>query len=274
MKDITIIIPIHVIGEDVKPLVKEALNSVEACRKQYEEFGKLHVMAVCPNGIKDELSAFLSETGVSDINVHGHGGATDFCSQINEGARNVKDEYFAILEFDDTFAPKWFRQAHDYHYGNETISIFIPVNTVHDAESENWDYGNAIALSPAFVTENEADTDDIGIINAIRLEKMALFNLTGAVFLTEDFVKAGMYKPSIKYAFNHELLLRMTNKGYKMMVVPKEGYVHTVGRKGSMTEEIVSPDETKKWFDLAAREYAFDEDRGKTPSDVKEEELK
>lgn len=271
MKDITIIMPVHVIDDDVRPLIGKAVESVAACRKEYEEFGSLKLLVVCPESIRNEVLESVSDT---DFEVIGHNGATDYCSQVNEGVKHVDTEYFAILEFDDTFNPKWFRQVHDYFYGNETISIFIPVNVVHDANGENWDYGNVMALSPAFITDNEKDTDEIGIINSFRLEKMALFNLTGAVFLKEDFVSAGGYKPSIKYAFNHELLLRMTDRAFKMMVVPKEGYVHTVGRKGSMTAEEVSSSETKKWFDLAAREYAYTEDRGKTPSDVKEEELK
>lgn len=268
MKDITIIMPVHVIDDDVKALIAKAVESVEACRKEYADFGELKLLAVCPNDIAAELKA------IGGFEVAGHDGKTDYCSQINEGVKHVETDYFAILEFDDTFNPKWFKQVHDYHYGNETISIFIPVNVVHDANGENWDYGNVMALSPAFITDNEKDTDEIGIINSFRLEKMALFNLTGAVFLKEDFVAAGGYKPSIKYAFNHELLLRMTDRGYKMMVVPKEGYIHTVGRKDSMTAENVTQADTKKWFDLAAREYAYTEDRGKTPSDVKEEELK
>jgi hypothetical protein len=101
--------------------------------------------------------------------------------------------------------------------------------------------------------------------------------LTGAIFNKSDFIKVGKYKPSIKVAFNYELLLRLTNKGLKCMVVPKEGYVHNVGREDSLTDyynKNLTPDEVTKWFELAFREYIFDNDRNKDIINVTEEELK
>ena len=61
------------------------------------------------------------------------------------------------------------------------------------------------------------------------------------------------------------------------MVVPKEGYVHEIGRKGSLTDEYnltMTEDEVKKWFELAYREYVYEEDRNKDIINVSEEELK
>jgi hypothetical protein len=121
------------------------------------------------------------------------------------------------------------------------------------------------------------DKDDVGIINFKRIEKCSVFNLTGAIFNRNDFIKVGKYKPSIKVAFNYELLLRLTSKGLKCMVVPKEGYVHEVGREGSLTDtynKTLSDEEINKWFELAFREYVYDTDRNKDIINVAEEELK
>jgi hypothetical protein len=72
-------------------------------------------------------------------------------------------------------------------------------------------------------------------------------------------------------------MLRMTEKGCKLMVVPKEGYIHVMGRPSSLTDEYIkttTEDERAKWFALALRECVFDEDRKKDISNLKDEILK
>jgi hypothetical protein len=195
---------------------------------------------------------------------------------INFGVDNISTDYFSILEYDDTYRKKWFKLANDYFYGNESISIFLPLNAIHTG-NKNWQFGNEFGLSNAFITDDVDDKDDVGIINFKRIEKCSVFNLTGAIFNRNDFIKVGKYKPSIKVAFNYELLLRLTSKGLKCMVVPKEGYVHEVGREGSLTDtynKTLSDDEINKWFELAFREYVYDTDRNKDIINVAEEELK
>ena len=269
MNDITIIVPLHIYDETVKGLLANALNSVSECQKIYEH-GKLDVLIVAPKDVAEKLDVENAKVIVND-------GKTDFCSQINFAVDNVTTDFFSILEFDDEYTPKWFNMAHDYYYGNETISAFLPINLTHD-ENGKWDYANALALSPAFITPDANDKDDIGIINRLRLEHCSLFNLTGGIINTQDFIKCGKYKPSIKAAFNYELLLRMTGKfELKVMVVPKEGYIHTLGRIGSLTDEYrktMSIDEVDKWFGLALRECVHVEDRNKDISTIKEEEVK
>jgi hypothetical protein len=62
-------------------------------------------------------------------------------------------------------------------------------------------------------------------------------------------------------------LLRLTNKGKKVFVMPKVGYVHMLGREGSLMEqyrEQMDADESKFWFDTAKQEYFYKDDRNKT----------
>jgi hypothetical protein len=73
-------------------------------------------------------------------------------------------------------------------------------------------------------------------------------------------------KPSIKITFWYEWLLRATNKGKKVFVIPKVGYNHTLGRQGSLVEQYkadIDKEESQWWFDLAKREYFYKEDRKK-----------
>lgn len=280
MNDITIIVPLHIFNDDVKPLLDNAIKSVDECAKLYKH-GKLKVMFVFAKSIEHDFMSWFREAQnyvISDyFNPVLNDGDTDFCSQINFAVDKVDTDFFSILEFDDEYTPKWFSMAYDYYYGNETVSVFLPVNLTRDIENR-WDYANTMALSPAFITPDANDKDDIGIINRLRLEHCSVFNLTGAIINTQDFIKCGKYKPSIKAAFNYELLLRMTGKfELKAMVVPKEGYIHNLGRVGSLTDEYnktMSIDEVNKWFGLALRESIHVEDRKKDISTIKEEDVK
>jgi hypothetical protein len=71
--------------------------------------------------------------------------------------------------------------------------------------------------------------------------------------------------------------LRLTKKELKVYVVPKEGYIHVIGRKDSLTDEYnqtLTREEIKRWFDLAKTEYAFNEDRKTNIDKIKTEILK
>lgn len=278
MKDIDIIIPVHEYNQIVEELTENAINSVIEAQKHYSD-GVLRCLIVYSKDIEgtnivNDMKFYAGDK--IEVNFIKNDGDSDFCSQVNFAVDHVKTDYFSILEFDDEYTAKWFKMAHEYYFGNESISIFMPVNLFHDSE-DRWEYFNTMALSPAFITSDANDDDEIGIINRKRLEDCSVFNLTGSIINTKDFIRCGKYKPSIKLAFNYELMLRMCEKGCKMMVVPKEGYIHMMGRKGSLTDEYMNTttaDEREKWFALALRECVYDEDRKKDVSNVKEENLK
>lgn len=279
MKDIDIIIPVHQYDQIVEELLTEAIESVVEAQKNYTD-GTLRCLIVYSkeventNMVNDMETMFKDKIEIVPIK---NDGKTDYCSQINFGVDHVKTDFFSILEFDDAYTPKWFFNAKKYYLGNESISVFLPINLFHDGNFDRWQYGNTMAISPMFITSDENDNDELGIINFMRLEKCALFNVTGGIFNTKDFISVGKYKPSIKAAFNYELLLRMTKLGLKAMVVPKEGYVHALGRKGSLTETYtneLSEEDQNKWFNLALRECAYKEDREKGIENIKEEAVK
>ncbi len=279
MKDIEIIVPVHLYDEEIKKMLTSAIGSVFEAQKLYT-YGTLSCIIVYAKNLSETtlISDMNAEfDGKIEIKFVENDGETDYCSQVNFGVQNVTTDYFSILEFDDAFVPKWFEIAHRYFYGNESISVFLPINLFHDGYFEKWQYGNTMAISPMFITPDEKDTDEIGIINYMRLEKCSLFNITGGIFNTKDFKSVGMYKPSIKVAFNYEFLLRLTKMGLKAMVIPKEGYIHGIGRKNSLTEiytNELTEKETEKWFNLALRECVYKEDRKKDISNIKEEIVK
>lgn len=255
MNDITIIIPI--LSKDLNSSeLENAVNSVKACQEHYTK-GKLKVLIVTnPDENGPDYTVF---EGIEHKYILNESGNYDFCSQINYAVDKVDTEYFSILEFDDEYRPKWFKFADQYHYGNEDVSIFLPINIVTDVKSQHWQYGNEMPLATS-------NTDEFGFIDMEMLEVWTGFNLTGAIFNTEDFIKVGKYKPSIKIAFNYELMLRMADRKLKMFVVPKEGYTHIIGRSGSLTESYnkeIPAEDVKLWFELAKREHTYDHDRNK-----------
>ena len=268
MKDITIIIPLHKFDDKIKDLLDGALESIKKNQEAYT-FGKLIPLIVAPGEILEKIGEALGETTFyhtcrntsSDI---------DFCSQINFAANKVTTDYFSILEFDDIYTDKWFKMAHDYYYSNESVSLFLPFNILTDVNHQQYQYVNEIAWTSSF-------SNEIGYLDYDCLQDYSSFNLTGGIFNTEDFKKIGGFKPSIKIAFNYELLLRLTKKELKVFVVPKEGYIHLIGREDSLTDEYnknIPREDIRKWFDLAKIECAFTEDRKTSISKIKDEELK
>lgn len=269
MTDITIIIPLHKFDEKVKGLLENAFESIKKNEETYT-FGKLIPLVVAPNDVLEEVGECFGEN-VFYHTCRNTTGNTDFCSQVNIGAEKAETDYFSILEFDDVYTDNWFKMAHDYYYTNESVSLFLPINIIWSEDAPGqFQYINEIAWTSSF-------SNEIGYLDYDCLQDYPSFNLTGGIFNKNDFFAVGCFKPSIKLAFNYELLLRMAKKELKIFVVPKEGYMHVIGREGSLTEEYsktIARDEIKKWFDLAKIECAFKEDRNIDISGIKDEELK
>lgn len=237
----------------------KALASVQANAANYTH-GELHCLTMAPSETCAEIERLIKGTDYAKVTtlIENKTEATDFCSQINFGVNYVQDSYFSILEFDDEYIDNWFEMAHAYYYTNEEVSVFLPINIQYNTEKTLWQYGNELAWAASF-------SDEMGFVDAECLKNSVAFNLTGGIFNTTDFKTVGGLKPSIKIAFNYEFLLRLAHRSLKTYVVPKEGYKHLVGRKGSLTDiyaDEVSEEESRKWFTLAETECAFVEDRG------------
>lgn len=262
MKDITIIIPVlnaQLVSNDIVRVV----NNVKECQKYYND-GELKVLIVA-----DKIEKPFDDVGFDDIKykyIINDSGKYDYCSQINFGVKSVDTEFFSILEYDDYYTKKWFNMFNTYYATNENVSVFLPINVIHNANTNEYEFVNDIVWSNSFANE-------LGFIDFDCLQASASFNLTGGIFKTSDWLG---YKPSILAAFNYEYLLRATNKGQKIFVVPKEGYHHEIFRENSLSDYYynnISEDDNVKWFELAKREYAFDEDRNKGIINIKEDEL-
>lgn len=273
MRDITVIIPVlnKQLNSDE---LANAVESVKKCQEFYNE-GTLKVLIVvekAENCLDYPVFNYLPYKYVENDTGH-----CDYCSQINFGVKHVDTEYFSILEYDDYYTKKWFKMFNDYYVTNEDVSVFLPINIIHNAKSDEREFVNDIIWSSGFANE-------LGIIDFDSLQQSGSFNLTGGIFKTSDWLG---YKPSIKVAFNYEYLLRATKpieddkheqkSRQKIMVIPKEGYHHEIFKDGSLSSyyfDNINDNDNMKWFELAKREYAFDEDRNKDIINIEEEKMK
>ena len=265
MKDITVMIPVHEETVEMKEMLQKAISNINSMEKP--EDVSIRIMVVIPNSLytnSDEISGWLNPD--TDCIVR-NPGETDYCSQVNFGAKQVQTEFFSIFEVDDHYSLKWFKMFDEYYNTHEDVSIFLPINVVHNPKTNEREFMNDIIWASSF-------SNEVGIVDGDCLENTAAFNLTGGIFKTSDWLG---YKPSIKVAFNYEYLLRATrNKKQIVYVVPKEGYYHTIFRDGSLIAqyaEEIAADDSQKWFELAKRECMFNEDRHKDIINVKDDEL-
>lgn len=267
MKGIDIIIPIHEYNDNISSYLKRCLSSVkEMATKSLENDIKvdLHIV-VKPEIPHDEIMNLIEWKEFNSFNVSENiSGEFDFCSQVNFAVNNLcKNDYFMIVEFDDTVTSRWINMVLPYIEDKKKCPIFLPLTEVYDIidTKKPINYMNEIAWSSAFV-DNE-----LGVLNNSDLHEYCNFNITGAIINRNDFIKAGCLKPSIKLSFGYELLLRLTNLYKEIFVVPKVGYYHFVNRDGSLMSEYhktMTAEEGSWWIKLATEEYQYKKDRKKT----------
>ena len=256
MKDIVVIIPVHEYNKDIQILLEDAVNSVP---KDIEV--RLSYAKDLDKVLKQDFSEYKNVSYF--VNKKDN---DNFQTLVNNAVGGSK--WFSILEFDDEYTPIWFKNVEKYIKYMPDVSIFLPLEDLIDEKTNNFEgNGNEAPWASSF-------SNEIGYIDNDCLQNFFEFYLTGGVFNTDDWNEVGGLKESMKITFWYEFLLRATDKGKKVYVIPKVGYNHYIGRKDSLLDiyqKTITPDESKWWFDLARKEYHFKEDRKKTYGIPKED---
>ena len=240
MNELVVIIPMNELGENNIELLKKAVDSVP---------NDIKVLLSVPKSIKKKLN------DVSDrIKVVSETEGSSFAELVNAAVDTIEEKWFSILEFDDTYTPIWYDNAKKYIEFMPSTSVFMFLEDITDFNDGKYiGFGNEAAWASAF-------SNEIGFIDNDCLQNYFDFYMTGSIFNTADWKEVGGLKPQIKITFWYEWLLRATNKNKSVYVIPKVGYNHKLGRKGSLVEtyrETIEQDESQFWFDLAKREYIF-----------------
>jgi len=190
-------------------------------------------------------------------------------------------EMISLAEAEDSFSNKWFALSEQYATENPEISVLLPLmrNSINGTFSG--------LLNEAAWAEGMAE--EAGKVDINLLMRFNCINPLGAVYKVEpikeysELDKDGKtfrpMKESIKLSHYYEFFLRMIYNDLKVMTIPRVGYDLRIVRKEVYTDSTcklpqditmypadrggVTPEEGRYWFELAKKEYFFDEDRKK-----------
>lgn len=254
MAQITTIIPVHKFDDEVKTLLETSVKSyVETSKNNPSD-----LMFVGPKEVMDSVKALNLHEAEYVENENAW-----FSAQINAAVKKVKTDYFAILEYDDEFTPIWFNNVMEYILTGDDIAVYLPLTEVFDYQHKEEGpigYVNEAVWASSF-------SEKLGHFDNECLQDYLIFNTTGGVFRTKDFIEVGGLKESMKLSFWYEFLLRAINKKKDVFVIPKVGYFHLVNRNGSLATDYaqnMSDRESEFWVELARKEYLYKTDRKKT----------
>jgi glycosyltransferase involved in cell wall biosynthesis len=254
--NISVIIPVHELNNETEiNFLKTAVTSVEEQEVKPDE-----ILIVVPKGSKAEETVKSLGLGKTKtfVKVLSNPGKTDFSSQMNYGVSKSKNEWFSLLEFDDEYNLKWFKNVIEYREAHEDIEIFMPI--IIDVNEE----GNGfMGLTNEAVWANSF-SDELGILDNNALLSFQNFNIDGLTMRKDTFENNGGLKSNLKLTFTYEFLLRLTFNGAKTMVIPKYGYKHVNQREGSLFasyKDVMNPVEANWWLSQAKKEYFHSTDR-------------
>jgi hypothetical protein len=188
-------------------------------------------------------------------------------------------EGISIAEAEDGYSVSWFEIADRYIQENPEVSIFMPVirNAVNGA------FSGVMNESPWV----EGMSEEAGKFDLNLLQRFNCANPLGAVYkvsAVDEYAEkidneSRPMKESMKLSHYYEFFLRMIYDDVKIMTIPRIGYELKVlnkdyfsdasckvpqslailpVEKGGMTQE-----EARFWFELAKKEFFYDEDRKK-----------
>jgi hypothetical protein len=250
-KNITILLPIHKIGEEESIMLSNALESIE------DFHNDIKLKIICPLDVKNKLDNFEFGQKLEVELVTNTSKETDFCTQINLGISSCDTEWFSILEIDDEFKPIWLTSVNEYIKNNPTVDVFLPIVKDINVEGSFISFTNESAWAYGF-------TDNQGFIDNEVLLEFQNYQTSGGLFKTEVIKENGLFKDNIKLTFTYEFLLRLTHNGVKIMVIPRVGYQHVNFREDSLfwtykngEDGRLNENEVKFWLETAKKEFFF-----------------
>lgn len=251
MKKITILLPIHKIGEDESVMLANALESIE------DFHNDIKLTVISPTDVKKKLDNFDFGQKLEVRLLENKTKETDFASQINLGIDDCDTEWFSILEIDDEYKKIWINSMGEYIHNNPDIDVFLPIVKDINKDGDFISFTNESAWAYGF-------TDNQGFIDNEVLLEYQNYQTSGGLYKTQVVKDNGKFKNNIKLTFTYEFLLRLTHNGVKIMVVPRAGYQHVNFREDSLfwtykngEDGKLGENEVKFWLETAKKEFFF-----------------
>jgi len=251
MKNITILLPIHKIGEDEAIMLPNALTSIE------DFYNDVKLTIICPPDVKKELEKFDFGQKLEVNLLENKSDDTGFVAQINLGIDNCDTEWFSIMEIDDVYKKIWLKSMNEYLNEYKEIDVFLPVVRDINEQGTFLSFTNESAWAYGF-------TEKQGVIDNEVLLEYQNYQTSGGLYRTNKIKEVGKFKDNIKLTFTYEFLLRLTHNGLGIMVVPKIGYEHVNFRENSLfwaykndESKKMTENEVKFWLETAKKEFFF-----------------
>jgi len=262
MKKITIILPIYKLEDEDQTMLKNSVSSIEGFHNDVK------LLIVSPEHLNTKLDIINFDNKLEIKILHNKTHKTDFINQINMGIKDCETEWFSILEIDDEYKKPWLSSMNEYMNTFKDVDIFLPI--VKDINVEGKFLGLMNETVWAYGFSNKQGFLD----NSVLLDYQN-YQTSGGLYRTQVIKDNGSFKDNIKLTFSYEFLLRLTNNGVNVMIVPKIGYQHVNLRENSLfwsykndENQKITEKETKFWIDTAKKEYFF-----KNKRDVKYTEV-
>ena len=247
-KKVSIILPIHKINDDYLVMFKNCIKSLD----NFKDNVKL--LIVTTKNIIDVLKDNLDES-LDTIFIENND-KIDFVNQINLGINKCETEWFSILEIDDEFKPNWYEKTNKYINENQDVDVFLPIVKYQNTNGDFLTYVNESVWAYSF-------SETQGFIDNDLLLDFSTFQTSGGCYKTQTIKENGCFKDNIKLTFSYEFLLRLTQNGVKIMVIPYCEYIHTNMREDSLFwsyangDDKINEEETKFWVNTAKKEFFF-----------------
>lgn len=182
--------------------------------------------------VSESLSAMKREGHV----LHCDPGKTDFCSMVNAAVESLPEKYgwFSILEFDDEYTPSAFRCFERYRSSMPEVALFMPLVEIDSFNGDPKMGYNMVQFSNEAVWA-AGFSEIIGVPDLESVKDFYNFNMTGCFFRRSEWGSCGGLKSDIPVSFWYEFLMRWIYRGLSVYTMPKLGYKHYSGRKGSLS---------------------------------------
>lgn len=253
MKNLTIIIPVKEYDSSMDELLNRAVKSC----------GDNNIILIGKNVNAYKYKSEDKTIKPTLTKIENTTDNTSYQNNVNIAVESVKTTYFSVLEYDDYFSNIWFTNVKkQIEYDTEDIFAFLPLTEIIDYENgKTIGYANEAVWATSFSEESS-----LGYFDIKGLSVYLNFNTSGGIFKTDEFIRLGGLKNSMKLVFWLEFLKRALYNSKLVYVIPKVGYYHVVNKEGSLSNmyaKEMSEKEADWWIDLSDKEYFFKKDRNK-----------
>jgi hypothetical protein len=254
--DLSVILPIKSNKEkDFEDFFSKCISSLKT-----QQVGFNNLIIIYKND--SELESYLKSYDYESLNVEflPFDNDANYSEQVNLGVSNSKSEWVSFFEFDDEYSPIWFKNVKKYSEVYPEVGGFLPIVIDIDDKNSFAGFTNEATFANNFAME-------VGYLTNETLHNYQNFQSSGMAIKKSLFEEFGGFKPSVKFTFVYEFLLRLTYNSVQIMTIPKIGYKHTNLRQDSIFwsykfgNSKLSESEVKFWLQTAKKEYFFTEDR-------------